>query len=145
MIDIPKPSHAYVPGVNARHPDDWFDPLKQGVVPGMRESDMQESDAWRAGMFYRQEGFYWECHEVLEPLWLIAPSETLRRFLQANIQMVNAQLKLRMGRPKAARRLCKIVAAHLDACAPHEVILGQSVQALRKEAIALAQILNDTQ
>lgn len=145
MNNIPKPTYAYVPGVNARHPEDWFDPIKHDVMPGMTEVDMQESHAWRAGMLYRQEGFFWECHEVLEPLWLVAPPGTLRSFLQANIQMANALLKLKMGRPNAAMRLCKIVDEHLDACAPRMVILGQSVQALRKEAIALAQILQESQ
>ena len=54
MNNIPKPTYAYVPGVNARHPEDWFDPIKHDVMPGMTEVDMQKSHAWRAGMLYRQ-------------------------------------------------------------------------------------------
>ena len=64
MIDIPKPSHAYVPGVNARHPDDWFDPLKQGVVPDMCESDMQESDAYHHRM-RKAWGTFFKWREIL--------------------------------------------------------------------------------
>ncbi|WP_223426789.1 DUF309 domain-containing protein [Tateyamaria pelophila] len=101
---------------------------------------MQSSLAWRAGTIYRAEGYYWECHEVLEALWMTAPDGPLRRYVQAVIQMANAQLKEKMGRPKAAVRLCDIVCRHLDACAGVETILGQPVAALRAEAQDLSYL-----
>lgn len=138
MRDVIRPSHAYVPGVNERHPEIAFDDLKVGVTEGMSETEMRESLAWRAAQEYRAEGYFWECHEVLEPLWMAAEDGPLRSFLQAVIQMANAQLKEKMGRTKASIRLCDIVCTHLNDCAGREDILGKSVDALRTEARELA-------
>mmetsp|Transcript_23775 Transcript_23775/g.42740 ORF Transcript_23775/g.42740 Transcript_23775/m.42740 type:complete len:110 (+) Transcript_23775:900-1229(+) len=109
----------------------------------MTEAEMQASPAWRAGALFRDEGYFWECHEVLEALWLAAPDGPLRSYVQAVIQMANAQLKARMDRPNAVRRLCRIVCGHLGACAGQDVILGQRVEALRAEAVALARRYED--
>lgn len=144
MTDIPRPSHAYVPGETERHPEDCFDALKTGVHGRMSEADMQDSLAWRAGLTFRAEGYYWECHEVLEALWLATPDGALRNYVQAVIQLANAQLKARMARPNAVRRLCGIVCVLLDGCGGRDVILGQGVEALRAEAVALAAAHEDT-
>lgn len=145
MKDILRPSWAYVPGVNTRHPESWFDPLKEGVTIGMTEAAVQDSLAWRAGLAYRGDGYYWECHEVLEALWLATSDGPLRSYIQAVIQLANAQLKEKMGRPKAAVRLCEIVCTHLDACAGREMILGQRVDTLRIEAQDMAVRLQGMQ
>lgn len=141
MRTLARPPYAYVPGASPRHDEGWFDPIKAGVTSGMSEADMQASLAWRAGTTYRAEGFYWECHEVLEALWMAAPDGPLRSYLQAVIQLANAQLKQKMGRPKAAGRLFGIVLGHLDDCAGQSMILGQPVEALRIETINRAKQL----
>lgn len=138
-------SHPYVPGVNERHPENAFDDLKADITEGMSESEMGDSLAWHAAQEYRAEGYFWECHEVLEPLWMAAEIGPVRSYLQAVIQMANAQLKAKMGRPKAVLRLCDIVYAHLDSCAGREIILGQSVDALRAEVRDLASRQGNTQ
>ena len=145
MIEISRPSYAYVPGSTERHPEGHFDALKAEVATGMREAEMQASLAWRAGLAYRADAFFWECHEVLEALWLVAPQGPLRSYIQAVIQLANAQLKVQMARPKAALRLCDIVLVHLEACIGRETILGQSVQGLRGEALELRRQLKSTQ
>lgn len=145
MTDIPRPPHAYVPGRTQRHPEGWFDPLKADVIEGMTEAVMERSLAWRAGVIYRAEGYFWECHEVLEALWLAAPDGPLRSYVQAVIQLANAQLKEKMGRPNAARRLCDIVLGHLEACEGQDLILGQPVDALRDEVQQLAARVQNAQ
>lgn len=122
--NIPLPPHAYVPGKTPRHPEGWFDRLTADVPIGGSETALQASTAWAAGMFYFEQGYYWECHEVLEAVWMqAAPDTPTRHMVQAVIQLANARLKLAMGRPKATLRLCDIVQNHLSYCASCPLIL----------------------
>ena len=56
-----------------------------------------------------------------------------REMTQALIQLANARLKLRMGKPRATRRLCDMVQEHLGRCGEHEQILGVKVQEIAFE------------
>lgn len=104
MVAIPFPAEPYIPGQSQRHPEGWFDALKAD-----RET------ALRAGRAYFDRGYFWECHEVLEAVWLTTRNPSPEReMVQAVIQIANARLKQRMGRPKAAARLCTIARSHLD-------------------------------
>ena len=114
-----------MPGLNARHPEEWFDPIKAGIAGSGDPAALQDSDAWKAGLAYLDEGYFWECHEVLEAVWLQTPDGSAEReMVQAIIQLANARLKLRMDRPRAAARLCAMVRAHLDRCPGARDILG---------------------
>lgn len=105
------PDHAYVPGETPRHPEGAFDALRDTARPGMPVAGLIASPAWRAGLRFDAAGFHWEAHEVMEPVWLaLPPNSAERRIVQAAIQLANARLKLRMGRPAAALRLADIVA-----------------------------------
>ncbi len=71
-----------------------------------------DPDSWRKNRPYRygwslfEAGFYWEAHEVWEPVWLSCrPNSLEKMFLKAAIQMTNACLKQVMDNRKAARRL----------------------------------------
>lgn len=100
-----RPPYAYLPGHRARHADDLFDAIKQGAE-GSALSDMPKTDAWRFGLAFLKEGYFWEAHEVLEPLWMSCPPNSAeRQLLQGIIQLANAGLKRAMGKPKAAERL----------------------------------------
>jgi len=75
----------------------------------MSVRELAGCDAFRHGLHYIDTGFYWEAHEVLEPVWMALPETSEeRRLVQALIQIANAGLKLEMGRPRAAARLCAI-------------------------------------
>ena len=129
---IPVPPHAYVPGQNARHPDDWFDTIKDSVTPGMPVSALGQTQAFHAGLAYLEAGYFWECHEVLEAVWLHTPQDTPEReMVQALIQLANAQLKIRMDRPKAAKRLCEMVQNHLQRIEGEGAILGRRPEDVR--------------
>ncbi len=128
----PLPPHAYVPGRTARHPEDWFDPFKD-IAP-----DPLNSPAMRIGLYYFHEGYFWECHEVLEAVWLALPDPSAeRQMVQAVIQLANACLKLEMGKRRAAERLCDIVQGHLEKAAGAGVIPGF-------ERETACQVLNKT-
>ncbi len=70
-------------------------------------------------MLLLERGYYWEVHEVLEPLWMVEPPNGARREgLQGLIQFANGALKVSMGRPGAAARLFAIAREHLASAGP---------------------------
>jgi len=109
------PPHAYVPGQTARHPEDFFDPIKARLHPGMDAAAPARSDAWRGGWTCFNAGFYWEAHELFEPVWMALPEGPEREFVQGAIQLANAALKARMDRPRAVVRLCDMAEGHFTA------------------------------
>ncbi|WP_300058897.1 DUF309 domain-containing protein [uncultured Roseobacter sp.] len=128
-----RPPHAYIPGKTARHPEDWFDEIKASVA-GVPPSRLHHTVAFQTGLAYFVEGFFWECHEVLEAVWMRTAERSVERELVvALIQLANARLKLEMSRPRAARRLCDIVDTHLRRCEGHRRVLGVGIGDLTKE------------
>ncbi|MCG6901176.1 MAG: DUF309 domain-containing protein [Rhodobacter sp.] len=126
------PPYPYVPGATPRHPEGAFDAVRATARAGMDADALAASDAFQTGLRYLQAGYFWEAHEVLEPVWMAcAPNSGARAFVQALIQFANARLKARMDRPAAAVRLCDLALAHLaETAAP--VILGQDVEPVRR-------------
>lgn len=124
-MGVSVPPHAHVPGLNARHPEDWFDHIKASVTDETPIELLGQTEAWLVGLSYFHDGYFWECHEVLEAVWMRAPDPSPERALiQAMIQLANARLKIRMGKPNAARRLCAMVDDLLQQCGAGETILG---------------------
>lgn len=137
------PPHAYVPGQTPRHDPSLFKALHDSVRCEMTTSELAQSAAWRAGWVFFENGFYWEAHEALEPVWMAtAPNSVERHAVQALIQTANAALKKRMNRPNAVHRLCDLAEAHLQACGPivRDVMglpldeLESRIETLRKDA-----------
>jgi len=120
---FPLPETAHVPGVNARPDERAFDAVKAAVPPRTTSDGAGENAAWQHGLRLIAAGCYWEAHEVLEPVWMnAAPNSPERHLVRAAIQLANAALKQRMGRPKAALRLCGIVAEEARAAGPGPVM-----------------------
>lgn len=135
------PPVAYVPGQTARHPEDLFDAVKAGVRAGMSVEALAGSACWRAGWTCYAAGYFWEAHELFEPVWMTLPEGSReRQFAQAAIQLANAALKARMGRGAAVARLCELAQAHLRAaaCAGDSMLgvscgdLGRAISDLRR-------------
>ena len=103
------PSHAYIPGKTARHAEDAFDHLRATAAPDLDASQLSQSAAFLVGLDYLRAGYYWEAHELFEPVWMVLPNPSRERaFVQGLIQIANGFLKLKMDRPKAADRLERI-------------------------------------
>lgn len=119
----PLPAHKHIPGQNARHPEDAFEWIRDQAAAEAG------NEAWEYGLRLLLEGFYWEAHEVLEPVWMAAPPNSAEKAMaQAVIQLANAALKLDMGKPKAAVRLAAMVEAlAAEAAQGGEVVLGVEV------------------
>ncbi len=109
------PDHFYIPGQTERHKEGAFDALSATVDASMSIDELARSEAFKHGLLYLEHGYYWEAHEVLEPVWMVLNSKSEeRRFVQALIQIANAHLKNLMDREKAVRRLCRIARELLD-------------------------------
>lgn len=138
--DLFRPPHAYVPGRTPRHPEGLFDPIRQTARPGLSEAELADSAALAAGLTYLDEGFFWEAHEVLEPVWMACPPNSAARLaVQALIQIANARLKLRMERPGAAARILSLAEGRLTEAqrAGRAVVLGLTLDSIgaRLEAV----------
>jgi hypothetical protein len=113
---VPMPPFAYVPGQTPRHREGAFGTLQDSVRANMSPTELIGTQAWLAGLQYLEQGFYWEAHEVLEPVWMqTGQNSAERQMVQAIIQIANAALKQRMNRPRAVVRLCELAQGHLHA------------------------------
>lgn len=103
------PDVAYVPGRTPRPAEGSFDLLRETVQPEMGVAELGQTMAFQAGLKFLDHGYFWEAHEVLEPVWMALPADTAPRlFVQGVIQLANGFLKLEMARPAAALRLAGI-------------------------------------
>ena len=121
------PDHAYVPGQTPRHAEGLFAPICATARQHMSPAQLAQSEAFCTGLYYFRSGYFWEAHELFEPVWMaLEEGSDDRRFLQALIQLANAQLKIKMQRPKAAKRLCMMVRDLLTTLAATR-LMGQEI------------------
>lgn len=109
------PTHAYVPGKNARHAEGTFDRLRETARDDLTVAELSTCKAFEVGLAYLNAGYFWEAHELFEPVWMALPNPSReRKFVQGLIQIANGLLKLKMDRPKAASRLEGIARALIE-------------------------------
>lgn len=107
--EIPLPPYRHMPGVNARPDETLFAAVKASMPGATVDATSADNAAWRYGLRLLNAGFYWEAHEVLEPVWLnAAPNSRERHLVQAVIHLANGLLKQAMGRPGARLRLAEL-------------------------------------
>ncbi|MEL6373849.1 MAG: DUF309 domain-containing protein [Pseudomonadota bacterium] len=121
------PTHAHRPGQGTA-PD--MAPLHaaKALLPDAEAIDwaaLNQLVPFDYGLRLYEARYFWEAHEVWEPVWLAAsPNSAPRCFLAGVIQLANAALKLSLVQPKAARRLIALSCQHVDearargACGP---------------------------
>jgi hypothetical protein len=84
-------------------------------MPDLNRADWRSCEEYLYGVDLFNEGFWWECHEVLESLWHAAGLGTVAgHALQAIIQCAAAHLKVVCGQLNGARRLTDHAEAHAD-------------------------------
>jgi hypothetical protein len=117
--DLRLPGWAHLPGVTPGADHAPLEAAKELVPPRFEAPPAADHPAIRYGIRLCDSGFYWEAHEVLEAVWMAAALNGRdRTALRAIIQLANAGLKLRMGRPRAALRLLTETASLLDDVRP---------------------------
>ena len=140
---FPLPPYAHAPGRNPRHDPAIFAAAKAAAPAQTRSEDADRNQAWRYGLALLARGYFWECHEVLETVWMnAAPNSGERRITQAVIQIANGALKQRMGRDRAARRLGDIALGLIDDLPASTNTMGMEPADLRPLASALAEGLS---
>ena len=117
-VSLPLPRWAYVPGETADAEAD-HDTLWQAMalVPSrFRGFVPARHPALRYGIALNDSGYFWESQEILEAVWAAAPQGGRERMLlRACIQIANANLRLRMQKPRAAARLLREALGELAA------------------------------
>jgi hypothetical protein len=102
-----------------------FDSMKASVTSETPVDKLHRTTAFIAGRRYFEAGYFWECYEVLEPVWTRTCDPSPERdMVLALIQLANARLKVLMRQPRAAWRLCDIVDTRLSRCPSERAILG---------------------
>jgi hypothetical protein len=132
--DWPLPAEPYIPGVSPRPSgDDDIHRIARSAPDPTDPSHWQSNPAWLAGLRLYRAGYFWEAHEAWEPVWMNArPNSPERALVQAVIQLANAGLKARMGRPKASRRLM-LLAEGLVRDLPGSTLMGVDLPRLRRD------------
>lgn len=112
------PDYRHVPG---RTPHPTKDPAGHsygrpgGPVPDLNRVYWRTCEEYLYGLDLFNEGYWWECHEVMEGLWHAAGLGTSAgHALQAIIQCAAAHLKVVCGQPIGANRLVEHARAHAD-------------------------------
>jgi hypothetical protein len=126
------PPYRYVPGLNA-HP--LRDPAGHSYGRGDAEVAPWKPQDWRRlsryldGIDLYNFAYWWECHEMLEPLWLAADRTTVHgQFIQGLIQVAAAYLNRHLGKDTAAETLARSgLARMLPAAAEQATYMGIDV------------------
>jgi len=115
----PLPATAFVPGRDPRPEEGLFITVADRAPARTDPATWQTNEAWLYGFRLYGGGFFWEAHEVWEPVWMgAAPNGAERHLVQGLIQLANACLKLRMERRRAALRLVRDAGLRLAEAGP---------------------------
>jgi uncharacterized protein len=138
------PDEPHVPGQNKRPPDADISRIARTALRPTNPMTWRDNEAYMAGLRLYAHGYYWEAHEVWEPVWMQAALRSQERELtQGLIQLANAALKLKMDQPKAARRLASIAERHFREATfgATAIVMGVDLPAMTEAARAFVQNL----
>lgn len=130
---FPLPDYRHIPGRNERPPEAVFAAIKATAPAVTSSATAGDNTAWCYGIRLLNEGYYWEAHEVLEPVWLnAAPNSRERHLVQAIIHLANGRLKEVMAQSRARFRIAELCRTAFQEAFPE----GRSIQlmGLEKEA-----------
>ncbi len=104
--DYPLPARPHVPGSGTQPDMATLERVRPPQLPRVDPGNWRQIVAYRYGWSLFDAGFYWEAHELWEPVWLAcAPNSRERLLLGALIQLANARLKRKMKQHNASTRL----------------------------------------
>jgi predicted metal-dependent hydrolase len=133
------PTRRHIPGSGSTPDRVALEPAKAQTPDRVCDRNWREVPAYLFGIELYAAGYFWEAHEVWEPVWMAsAPNSRERLLLAGLIQLANACLKLEMGRHKAALRLVEECLRHLRACARPAAgpLMGIAVEPLIRSILA---------
>src|SRR6202171_676393 len=140
-INLTLPRWAYLPGVETEADHDTLAMAKALVPARFNGFVPARHPALRYGLGLNDSGFFWESHEILEAVWAAAPQGGRERILlRACIQIANANLRLRMLKPRAAARLLGDALGELKALGLRKAVAGGDGFADGFPTAALAEV-----
>jgi predicted metal-dependent hydrolase len=96
------PARRFVPGETVRPEDSTSG---RTALPPWQPEAWREIESWLWAIDLFNHGYWWECHEALEALWLSAGRATPpARFVQSLVHLSAACLNDRRGHRDASRR-----------------------------------------
>jgi uncharacterized protein len=95
----------YLPGTGRDPPRAPFEDIKQTIPKRVDAEILQSAPAYTLARELYGARYFWEAHEVLEPMWMAClPDSKERHFLQGLLQLTTACIKLRMRQQNGAVR-----------------------------------------
>jgi hypothetical protein len=135
----PLPPYRHIPGRTphpTRDPDGHSHGQKTADLPDLNTHPWADCPHYLYGIDLFNEGYWWECHEVLEGLWISAGIGTpAGHALQAIIQCAAAHLKTLTGQLSGGRRLVEHARKHVQWADGRR--LGMDLAALIEHSAAL--------
>lgn len=140
---LPLPPYGFVPGQSPHplsHPLGHSFGQERLLPPPIDPSHWQKSEAYLYAIDLFNAGFYWECHEALEGLWIVHGRRGIvADYLKGLIHFAAAGVKHLEGVPRGVtghnRRAAELWREVARATPPDEVYLGFRLDTL----IALAE------
>ncbi len=103
------PAYRHLPGINQRPAENFLNAIATFNDPPVSDATAATHLGWQYGLRLINQAYYWEAHEVLEPVWWQAAANSpARHLVQTTIHLTNGALKIRLGRVAAAHRLASM-------------------------------------
>lgn len=132
------PAYRHLPGKTphpTRDPAGHSHGKPEPRLPDLNLVPWEETEEYLFGIDLFNQGYWWECHEILEGLWHAAGHHSpAGHALQAVIQCAAAHLKVETNLMAGAGRLFEHSLAHVNATGP--VALGLDLEALLRDTRA---------
>jgi uncharacterized protein len=129
---LPLPPYRHRPGTTPhprRDPAGHSYGRTESPHPPWRPEYWRTLEAWLHGVDLFNDGYYWECHEALEALW-IAGGRTSRhaRFVRGVILISAALLNRELEKSGGGKRQAALGIRHLESVLPdHPAYMGLEV------------------
>ncbi len=129
----PLPAAPHIPG-SGTHPDHAaLAGVKARCPLAVTDANWRDCPPYLHGLDLYASAYYWEAHEMWEPVWLATqPNAREHQLMVGLIQLANAALKLRMQQTNAAGRLARLALLQLGECRRADLrpLMGVDVDAL---------------
>ncbi len=131
---VPLPTYRHLPGLTThpnRAPEEHAMGKPDPAPVSLNETPWQKSESYLYAIDLFNAGFWWECHEILEGMWLVTGRKTKAgKTMQIIIQWAAAHLKIAVDHPLGARRLISQSRQHVAEVGHH--CLGVDLEAMQQ-------------
>jgi uncharacterized protein len=121
-----------------QHPDGHFRERETYNCPRLAENNWRDCEGYLFALDLFSQGYFWECHEVLEDLWHSVDNDSpVHHYLQAFIQCTVTHWQASSGRISAARNILRRIPRHVDRA--EGLALGLSISDLHTATLSFVE------